>query len=384
MIKTLPPLSLYIHIPWCIKKCPYCDFNSHGLKNQNLGNIPEQAYVEQLLKDFTQDFEFIQNRRLHSIFIGGGTPSLFSAQAYEQLFAGIFEQITPVNNIEITLEANPGAVDEGRFEGFYAAGINRLSIGCQSFNDRHLKKLGRIHDHLAAVNAIRSAKQAGFSNFNIDLMFGLADQTRSEALRDLQMAVELQPSHLSWYQLTLEPNTLFHRFPPKLPDDDLIADIHSQGKQLLHQHGFAQYEISAFAKANQRCQHNLNYWQFGDYLAIGAGAHGKITRLAQQDIVRFVKHKHPKTYLQASDFFVEQKPIDPRQLTFEFMLNYSRLMQAIPFADFENRTGLSKDLLISNLKTAEDKGLVKIHQESCMVTEQGHQFLNDLQLLFLE
>ena len=274
---SLPPLALYIHIPWCIRKCPYCDFNSH----KSPDSLPEQVYVDCLLNDLEHHLPEIWGRRLSSIFIGGGTPSLFSASSIDRLLSGIHARMGCISDMEITLEANPGTLEQGRFRDFRDAGINRLSIGVQSFNEQHLTQLGRIHDSSQACKAIESAVNAGFDNFNIDLMFGLPEQSIEQGLHDLQQALSYNSSHLSWYQLTIEPNTLFHSHPPNLPDDDRISELQDLGQQLLCEHDFNQYEISAYAKNKKYCRHNLNYWEFGDYLGIGAGAHGKISRSDQ-------------------------------------------------------------------------------------------------------
>nr|MCH9769438.1 radical SAM family heme chaperone HemW [Gammaproteobacteria bacterium] len=289
------PLSLYIHIPWCVKKCPYCDFNSHPQRSENL---PEADYCQALLVDLQAQQSYIQDRPIQSIFIGGGTPSLFSAEAYHKLFTGIhrYAQLDPA--CEITLEANPGTFEQQRFKNYFQLGINRLSIGIQSFNNAMLKKLGRIHNADEATRAVEIAKQAGFKNINIDLMHGLPEQSTTQALQDLQQGLDLKTSHLSWYQLTLEPNTYFYQHRPALPQDELIDKMQTQGQALLHQHGFNQYEVSAFAHDKQYCLHNLNYWQYGDYLGIGAGAHGKITDLSTKKITRVWSVKHPKVYLQ--------------------------------------------------------------------------------------
>lgn len=376
------PLSLYIHIPWCIKKCPYCDFNSHAVKD----SILEEHYVKKLMADLKADLPYVQNRKLHSIFIGGGTPSLFSAKAYETLFDTIFKWITPKENIEITLEANPGTVEQQRFKDYHAVGINRLSIGCQSFNPEHLKILGRIHDKNQALRAADAACKAGFTNFNLDLMFALPSQTIAEALEDLTTAISLNPTHLSWYQLTLEPNTLFHKFPPALPDDELMADMFAAGQALLADHHFLQYEVSAYAQKNQQCQHNLNYWQFGDYLGIGAGAHSKLTNFSTFStgkIHRLLKHKHPKTYIEADNFISEAIEIAESALPFEFMLNALRLNQPISSHLFETRTGLSFAVIKPNIEKAINKGLLIFDGVVFYPTKLGQRFLNDLVEMFL-
>ena len=305
-MQKFPPLSLYVHIPWCVQKCPYCDFNSHAQK----GAIPEQEYVQHLIADLEADLEkyqaSIQNRPLHSIFIGGGTPSLFSAESIKLLLAEIQRRIPFSENIEITMEANPGTVEAERFKGYVDAGVTRISMGIQSFNDDKLQRLGRIHNAAEAKSAVSLAKVSGLKSFNLDLMHGLPNQTLEEALDDLRQAIKLAPPHLSWYQLTIEPNTMFAYRPPTLPDDDELWDIFEQGHQLLTEAGYQQYETSAYSKPGFQCQHNLNYWRFGDYLAIGCGAHGKLT-FSDGKILRFSKTKHPKGYLRGEYLYEEKK-----------------------------------------------------------------------------
>lgn len=374
----LPPLSLYIHIPWCVRKCPYCDFNSHAQK----GELPEKQYIQQLIKDFESDLSFIQERPIHSIFFGGGTPSLFAPELIATILDTIKTRCALINNIEITLEANPGTVEQKRFEGFFSAGINRLSIGCQSFNDHMLKKLGRIHAQHDSINAVLAAKAAGFENFNLDLMYGLPEQTIDEALNDLNTALALNPTHLSWYQLTLEPNTYFYHNPPSLPADDLIWEMQKRGQTLLKSYGYKHYEISAYARDFLLSEHNLNYWRFGDYIGIGAGAHGKIT-FPDKKIIRTIKHKHPKTYLESKNFIQTQEEIANQQRPFEFMLNALRLIEPISLALFEERTGLSNQVIEPILKKAMDRGLIFLTQDEIHKTERGLNFLNDLITLFL-
>ncbi len=374
------PLSLYIHIPWCVRKCPYCDFNSHALK----GNLPEPEYVAALLADLAMDYPLVAGRKLHSIFIGGGTPSLFSPESFVTLFAGI-KNYFELDNIEITLEANPGTVEQARFEGFRAAGINRLSLGIQSLQDDKLKTLGRIHSASEAIKAVEIAKLAGFDNFNLDIMFGLPDQSIDDAMYDLKTALALQPTHFSWYQLTLEPNTLFHAKPPVLPMDDAIWEMQEQGQAYLQTQGFQQYEISAYAKPGKQCQHNMNYWLFGDYLGIGAGAHGKM--IQGSGIQRTWKIKNPRDYLNGHtkhNFMGGIEIIQNKDLPFEFMLNALRLNQNIPLDLFTDRTGLSAEVLKQNLDLAVQKGFLSIHNNYLTKTELGTRFLNDLIVLFLD
>lgn len=373
------PLSLYVHIPWCIAKCPYCDFNSHPKR----GRIPENNYTSRLIDDLRHKAPLIQDRQISSIFIGGGTPSLLSPNAYQALFKAISDFSIISRDTEITLEANPGTMIPNRFEGYLNAGINRLSVGIQSFQNDKLKSLGRIHNANQAAIAINDAKKAGFENINIDLMFGLPNQNINDALFDLQSAINCNPSHISWYQLTLEPNTLFYRFKPTLPCDDLRCDMQYEGQSLLAQHGFLQYEISAYAKANNQCQHNLNYWQFGDYIGIGAGAHGKITDLNTGQITRHWNVKHPKQYLSMSaDQIAQKTTVHKKELPLEFMMNALRLYQPISFALFEARTGLSVDAIEKPLKKAETLGLLTLNDKVINLSQQGRLFLNDVLELF--
>ncbi|MFZ7234582.1 radical SAM family heme chaperone HemW [Avibacterium avium] len=376
-----PPLSLYVHIPWCVQKCPYCDFNSHAQK----GGIPEQEYIAHLLADLRQDLARYQasigDRTLHSIFIGGGTPSLFSAQGIAQLLQGIEQQIPFAPNIEITLEANPGTAEASRFAGYVDAGVNRLSLGIQSFDDEKLQRLGRIHNSAEAKSAVQMAKDAGFKRINLDLMHGLPNQTLTQALDDLRQAIALEPSHLSWYQLTIEPNTMFAYRPPTLPDDDALWDIFEQGHQLLSQAGYGQYETSAYAKAGDQCRHNLNYWRFGDYLAIGCGAHGKLT-FPNGDILRFSKTKHPKGYMRG-EYLYEEKPIPLDERPFEFFMNRFRLLEPVPKIEFENLTGLSCDVIADQIDWAKSQKYIQENHRIWQITEQGKLFLNELLTEFL-
>jgi len=396
-IITPIPLSLYIHIPWCVKKCPYCDFNSHTLKS----GLPEQDYIQAVLQDLRQDLQHMPQREIQTIFIGGGTPSLFSPGALAQLLQGVNAQIPIAVDAEITLEANPGTVEQQRFLGFRAAGINRLSIGVQSFQPEKLQALGRIHDDKEAINAVRAAQNAGFDNINIDLMYGLPKQTVSEALLDLQTAVSLNPTHLSWYQLTLEPNTAFFHRPPTLPIDDVIWDMQLQGQAYLAGQGFNPYEISAYSKqgeVDRRCKHNLNYWLFGDYLGIGAGAHAKVTNYQTNSIERTWKIKHPKGYLNAqkaldpadkprngeiSAFIGGVQALSASELPFEFMMNALRLYQPIPTALFTARTGLALTVIEPLLQQAAEKDLLHWNEQMIETTAVGKRYLNDLLTLFL-
>lgn len=374
------PLSLYIHFPWCVQKCPYCDFNSHALKT----NIPEQAYIARLLEDLDASLISAQNRSIQSIFMGGGTPSLFSAGSINYLLEQINQRLSFIDNVEITLEANPGTVDEKNFRGFFEAGVNRLSLGIQSFNPSHLKILGRIHDKQTALRAIESAINAGFSNFNLDLMHGLPEQTLDQALADLEQALVFKPPHLSWYQLTIEPNTVFYKNPPALPMDDLLAEIQQQGENLLAANGYEHYEISAFAKPQKMSQHNLNYWRFGDYLGIGAGAHSKITYLTPFNCERSWRTRQPKDYSDPSKSMVAgQESISAKHLPFEFMMNAMRLNQVIPRELFETRTGLNWSLLTPTLIIAAKQKLINYNEAQIIVTDLGRRFLNNLLELFM-
>ena len=376
----LPPLSLYIHLPWCVRKCPYCDFNSHAAE----GAIPEGEYIEALLRDLEYDLPRVRGRTVRSVFLGGGTPSLFSPAAIARLLASVRERIEPAAGAEITLEANPGTVDVEHFKGFREAGVNRLSIGVQSFADEKLKALGRIHDRDEALRAAQAARAAGFENFNLDLMFGLPGQTVEQALADVRTAIELGATHISAYQLTVEPNTLFHARPPKLPDDDTIWEMQQAIQDLLAENGFKQYEVSAYARPGFECRHNLNYWTFGDYLGIGAGAHGKITE--SEGIARLWKVKNPKDYLAkagTTGALGGEQRLTPRDVTAEFMLNALRLKDGFSLHLFPERTGLSIGAIRTTLADARTRGLLEPDDALVRPTELGYRFLNDLAALFL-
>lgn len=382
---VLPPLSLYVHIPWCVQKCPYCDFNSHAQK----GAIPETDYLTHLQLDLAADLsrfkESIRDRKLHSIFIGGGTPSLFSADAIATLLKGIQAQIPFEENIEITLEANPGTVEAERFKGYTQAGVTRISMGIQSFNDEKLTSLGRIHNSTEAKSAVvfaKDLKNAGLlASFNLDLMHGLPNQTVEQALEDLRQAIALNPPHLSWYQLTIEPNTMFAYRPPKLPDDDELWNIFEQGHQLLTAAGYQQYETSAYAKPDFQCKHNLNYWRFGDYLAIGCGAHGKLS-FTNGEIIRYSKTKHPKGYLRG-EYLYEQKNVAENDRTFEFFMNRFRLLEPVPKKEFELFTGLPQSAVKNQIDFALSQGYITETADFWQITEQGKLFLNELLTEFL-
>lgn len=376
---TLPPLSLYIHIPWCVQKCPYCDFNSHAQK----GAIPEKEYIQHLLADLSQDLTAYQKaigeRKIHSIFIGGGTPSLFSAEGIQYLLAEIQKRIAFEDQIEITLEANPGTAEAERFLGYVQGGVNRISMGIQSFEPEKLLKLGRIHNREEAIQAVEFAKNAaslGLRSFNLDLMHGLPNQSVSQALSDLKQAIALNPPHLSWYQLTIEPNTMFYYRQPTLPDDDELWDIFEQGHQLLTSAGYEQYETSAYAKKGYQCQHNLNYWRFGDYLAIGCGAHGKIT-YPTGEIYRFSKTKHPKGYMRG-EYRYSQELIALEDRPFEFFMNRFRLLEATPKTDFEQLTGLTIKSIEPIIAQAIEKNYLTETTQHWQITQHGKHFLNEL------
>tara|TARA_R110001583_G_scaffold7040_2_gene35127 strand:+ start:5805 stop:6947 length:1143 start_codon:yes stop_codon:yes gene_type:complete len=377
----LPPLSLYVHIPWCIEKCPYCDFNSHKLK----GEIPEKEYLTALIDDLKQDLSFVQGRDLFSIFIGGGTPSLISAPGIKWLLENIQQQIPFSENIEITLEANPGAIENQKIADFKEAGINRFSFGVQSFQQEKLTKLGRIHGVEEAKTAAIQARHVGMKTFNLDLMHGLPDQSLDDAMSDLKTAIALKPTHLSWYQLTIEPNTQYFSHPPTLPDDETLWSIQEAGVKLLAEHGYAQYEISGYSQIGWQCQHNLNYWRFGDYLGIGCGAHGKISLPLENKILRTTKIKHPKGYLEPQRPYMDDcNAVAKDELIFEYMINRLRLMEVIPFAEFENYTGLTRAVLDKQLQLAINKELVTVDNDFFQVTPLGHRYLNELLTIFME
>lgn len=381
-LHTLPPLSLYIHIPWCIRKCPYCDFNSHQLKQ----TLDETAYVAALLRDLESELPYFWGRPIHTIFIGGGTPSLFSARAIDDLLSGIRARTQLLPNAEITLEANPGTFERQRFQDFAAAGINRLSIGVQSFDDQKLTALGRIHNRQEALAAIETALIL-FPKVNIDLMYALPQQSIQDAYTDMETALATGVNHISAYQLTMEPNTPFgHTPPPHLPDDEYSADIEFNLHQQLAQAGFERYEISAFTRNQQYCQHNLNYWQFGDYIGIGAGAHGKLS--SANGISRTTRLRHPKNYLaamqQQPETAIERQTVLPETLPFEFMMNALRLTQGVPTHWFSERTGIDISHIRQVITQAVRRGLLDSQPQRLQPTPLGLRFLNDLLALFLE
>ncbi|MGO2579384.1 radical SAM family heme chaperone HemW [Halomonas sp. AOP12-C2-37] len=387
MADTLPPLSLYIHTPWCVRKCPYCDFNSHepGSHGFTPKALPEDAYLKALLQDLDGDLALAAEREIQTIFIGGGTPSLLSPLFYDRLLTEIKRRLPFADDIEITLEANPGTTEQERFTGYRNAGINRLSLGIQSFQPAQLHALGRIHSGQEAVTAVTQARHAGFTNINIDLMHGLPEQTPELAMDDIEQALALAPQHLSWYQLTLEPNTAFHSNPPLLPEEEALWDIQDTGHQRLEQAGFERYEISAYATANHQSRHNLNYWQFGDYLGIGAGAHGKLSHIDQDkqwNIERRWKTRQPDAYLKRMDdlrgFVAGKQLITADELPLEFAMNALRLTEGVTLGTWTANTGQSHTLLLERLQSADKKGLLMQMPEKLRASPQGLLFLNEL------
>lgn len=377
-----PPLALYLHFPWCVRKCPYCDFNSHEAGT----SLPEAAYVDKLLEDLSRDRERWQidpSRELVSLFLGGGTPSLFGGQEVRRLFEGIRTQCQFAPDCEITLEANPGTSDAGNFPHYREAGVNRLSLGIQSLSDPQLKRLGRIHDGEKALKAFRLARQAGFDNLNCDLMHGLPNQTLSDALDDLKRVLELEPEHLSWYQLTIEPNTEYYRRPPSLPEEGLLGEIQDEGHALLEAAGYLQYEVSAYSRPGKESRHNINYWQFGDYLGIGAGAHGKVT-FPSGEAIRYWKTRHPNHYLQRIENLIGgQQAIAESELPFEFMMNALRLRNGTSLSLFCERTGLTPESLEPARGELQQKGLLSLSADRLACTETGFRFLNEVLAAFL-
>jgi oxygen-independent coproporphyrinogen-3 oxidase len=377
-----PPLALYIHFPWCVRKCPYCDFNSHAAR----GGVPEQAYIDALLKDLEQELPAVWGRTVQTVFMGGGTPSLFSAAEVDRLLSGVRALVPLSPDVEITLEANPGTLEQDKFLGYRAAGVNRLSIGIQSFSDPQLQVLGRVHSAAQALRAARAAREAGFDNLNLDLMFGLPGQDVSSAVADLEAAVQLDPAHLSWYQLTVEPNTLFHAKPPVLPDDDLRWAIQEAGQSHLAAYGYTQYEVSAYAQPGRVCRHNLNYWRFGDYIGIGAGAHGKLTDTGHGTIRRRWKKRHPQAYLASTGTagcIDGQRLLEYGDVVFEFALNRLRLREGFALTDFTSVCGLEPEGIMPPLERAAADGLLVLNEDGVRHTERGWRFLDNLIERFL-
>jgi putative oxygen-independent coproporphyrinogen III oxidase len=383
VLKQLPPLSLYVHFPWCVRKCPYCDFNSHALH----GELPESDYVEALLRDLAAQANAVQGRELQSVFLGGGTPSLFSPAAIERLLAGVRAQLGLAGDVEVTLEANPGTIERGRFADYRAGGVTRVSLGAQSFDPQQLQRLGRIHSAAETLRAVDELQAAGLKNFNLDLMYGLPQQTLAQAVSDIEQAMALQPAHMSHYQLTLEPGTLFAgRPPPGMPDTDLAADMQLACQQLLAQDGYLQYEVSAYARAGARCRHNLNYWQFGDYLGIGAGAHGKCSRFTPGGLLieRSQRPREPRRYLaDVARGEFEWRAVPEAELAFEFLLNALRLNDGFEECEFERRTGQSFALLGAHFTYAQQRGLIERHGQRWRPSALGSNFLNDLLAQFV-
>jgi oxygen-independent coproporphyrinogen-3 oxidase len=377
----LPPLALYVHFPWCVKKCPYCDFNSHTLQDA----LPVEAYLQALLDDLDAQLGAVQGRELISIFLGGGTPSLFPPESIGRLLEGVRGRVALVPDAEITLEANPGTVERGHFAGYRAAGVNRVSLGAQSFGAAQLEKLGRIHSVAETCRAAEELHAAGLGNFNLDLMVGLPAQDAAGAEADVRAALALQPAHLSHYQLTLEPGTVFGGRPPAdLPEPDVAADMQQAGHELLAAAGFRQYEVSAWARAGASCRHNLNYWRFGDYLGIGAGAHGKLTDTAGR-IERTQREREPRRYLaRGARGPASSTVVREAELPFEFMMNALRLSDGFPLPLFEERTGLAWEAVTERVALLQQRGLMEVSATHCRATEHGRRFLNDCLLAFMD
>jgi oxygen-independent coproporphyrinogen-3 oxidase len=380
--ERLPPLALYAHLPWCVRKCPYCDFNSYEAKH---GDPAEDSYVDALLRDLDSELGHVQGREIASVFIGGGTPSLFSGAAIRRLLDGVRARVPLAAAAEITLEANPGAVEAQRFVEYREAGVNRLSIGVQSFRAPQLAKLGRVHGPDEAVRAAEIAKAAGFDNFNLDLMYALPGDDIAGSLADLATAIALSPPHLSWYQLTLEPNTAFHRRPPALPAEEAVLEIERRGRELLATEGYGRYEISAYARGARRCAHNLNYWQFGDYLGIGAGAHGKVTLLGEHAVERRAKTRNPRTFIGAAgsaSAVAVERIADSQQLGVEFLMNALRLPEGVALSSFAQRTGSTPTAIDAELREARNRGWLTAHSDVLRPTAAGLDMLNPLLALF--
>lgn len=378
-----PPLSLYVHLPWCVKKCPYCDFNSHEFKK---GELNDREYVLALIKDLQFESSAVKDREFTSIFFGGGTPSLFSPEVLDNFLSHVRNELTLADDLEISLEANPGTVDAAYFQAYRDMGVNRLSIGVQSFDDKHLKQLGRIHSAEEAFIAIETARTVNFDNINIDIMYGLSGQSLSGSISDLEIAISQNPEHLSWYQLNIETNTYFYSHRPSLPSEDEIWEMQSAGKKLLEAAGYIQYEISAYARDRHYSRHNLNYWTFGDYLGLGAGAHGKLTNHENDTITRYARHRIPVTYIsRAGDGSVlaDNRVVEREELVFEFMLNAMRLRDGFSESLFSERTGLDFKDIQALLEHARKKGLISKNSKGIRPSEKGQNYLNDLLQIFM-
>ena len=377
-----PPLSLYVHMPWCVRKCPYCDFNSHSAPEK----LPAEEYIRALLADLEKDLPLVWGRPVQSVYLGGGTPSLFKAELIAGFLSSVRALLDLRPDVEITLEANPGTIEHDSFSAYAQAGINRVSLGVQSFDDELLGRIGRIHGSAGIEQSLCSLKAAGISNFNIDLMFALPGQSPAQSKRDIQLAIEANPAHISFYHLTIEPNTAFAAKPPSLPVDDVAWDMQQSGLEMLQASGYGQYEISAFAKKAMHSRHNLNYWRYGDFLAIGAGAHGKITTPVDGKVQRYAKHRHPKRYMQGlenGDWLADKQLIGDEERVFEFFLNQLRLRQGVYIDDFSARTGLRWQVAESRVQKAVDRGLLEFSNRRLTPTELGWKFVNDIQQLFL-
>ena len=377
-----PPLSLYVHMPWCVRKCPYCDFNSHTAP----GTLPAEEYIQALVADLELDLPLVWGRPVQSVYLGGGTPSLFSAGQIATLLSAVRARLDLRPDVEITLEANPGTIEHDSFPAYAQAGINRVSLGVQSFDDTLLGKIGRIHGRREIEQSLQSLKLAGISNFNIDLMYALPGQSHAQSRRDIQLAISADPAHISFYHLTIEPNTAFAVNPPRLPVDDMAWDMQQTGLDMLEANAYMQYEISAFAQTEKQSRHNMNYWRYGDFLAIGAGAHGKITTAAEGRVQRFAKYRHPRRYMQglkSGDWRSETRILSDEEIVFEFFLNQLRLKDGVTINDFSARTGLPWNRVESRVIKAVDKGLLEIRQGHVSPTELGWRFVNDIQQIFL-
>ena len=377
-----PPLSLYVHMPWCVRKCPYCDFNSH----QAPQNIPAEEYIQALIADLEDDLPMVWGRPVGSIYFGGGTPSLFKADQISDFLSAVRARLDLRPDVEITLEANPGTIEHDSFSAYANAGINRVSLGVQSFDNAMLKRIGRIHGRDEIEQSLQSLHTAGITNFNIDLMYALPGQSAAQSISDVELALAAEPTHLSFYQLTIEPNTAFALQPPQLPQEDKAWDMQQTGLERIEAAGFGQYEISAFAKPGMQSRHNLNYWRYGDFLAVGAGAHGKITVAGQNSILRYAKHRQPKRYLnslQSRDWLAQTRELSDEDRVFEFFLNQLRLKNGVHIDDFSARTGLAWQVVESRVQHAIDKGLLEVNEKRLRPTRLGWKFVNDIQQLFL-